>query len=645
MWSLYNEEKFLEPLKFSNGKTQEDVVREIIDSAKSGKKIIFIRGVCGTGKSAIALNAAKKLGKTSIVVPGKGLQKQYKEDYESKKYLLKENNEKLKISIITGRNNHECNFLKDEDITIPRIKKEVNSRLNDIFEFDKKKIEHKRAEDESADNQDIPCKIEIKDKNFNKIKEYLKKNKNINSNNIVNTSYVKRVPLASVCPYWSPVLPEEYDLKNIDYFGKKNYDGINGTRFSIYQRKPGCKFYEQFNSYLDSDVIVFNAQKYKLESAINRKPLTEAEIIDECDEFLDSFSNQRTINLERFQNSMIQVAGINEKVDGISKEINGLIAQIRSHEKIKDALINNKIIPLKETPVYVLFRIFLESEEFLDGIEDESYLFDVESTVKMFEDFFDDTYLTFYKKDNNLLINVVTTNLAKRLKEMVDANKIIIFMSGTLHSEGILKNVFGLENFITIEAETQHPGEINIQRTGLEMDCKYDNFSSGRINREKYLKALDKCIEVSEKPVLVHVNSFADLPNNGELRNFGLKNLITGESLRENQDNDKLGEDIDRFKRGETKILFTTKCSRGVDFPGKQCNSIVFTKYPNPNPGDAFWKILKQTNPNQYWEFYKDKARRELLQKIYRGLRFKEDKVFLLSPDARVLNFFEREIR
>jgi len=218
-------------------------------------------------------------------------------------------------------------------------------------------------------------------------------------------------------------------------------------------------------------------------------------------------------------------------------------------------------------------------------------------------------------------------------------------VSGTLHSEGILKNGFGLENFITIEAETQHPGEINIQRTGLEMDCKYDNFSSGRINREKYLKALDKCIEVSEKPVLVHVNSFADLPNNGELRNFGLKNLITGESLRENQDNDKLGEDIDRFKRGETKILFTTKCSRGVDFPGKQCNSIVFTKYPNPNPGDAFWKILKQTNPNQYWEFYKDKARRELLQKIYRGLRFKEDKVFLLSPDARVLNFFEREIR
>ena len=34
-----------------------------------------------------------------------------------------------------------------------------------------------------------------------------------------------------------------------------------------------------------------------------------------------------------------------------------------------------------------------------------------------------------------------------------------------------------------------------------------------------------------------------------------------------------------------------------------------------------------------------DKARRELLQKIYRGLRSKKDRVYLLSPDIRVLNF------
>ncbi|HLA23550.1 MAG TPA: DEAD/DEAH box helicase family protein, partial [Candidatus Nanoarchaeia archaeon] len=82
MWNLYSDEKFLKPLKFSNGKTQEDIVNEVLSSIKSGEKVIFIRGMCGTGKSAIALNIASKLGKSSIIVPGKALQKQYKNDYE-----------------------------------------------------------------------------------------------------------------------------------------------------------------------------------------------------------------------------------------------------------------------------------------------------------------------------------------------------------------------------------------------------------------------------------------------------------------------------------------------------------------------------------------------------------------------------------
>ena len=81
MWNLYQEKDFLKPLRFSNGKTQEDVVKEVLDSIKEGYKTIFIRGVCGTGKSAIALNIAKEIGKTCVVVPGKALQNQYKEDY------------------------------------------------------------------------------------------------------------------------------------------------------------------------------------------------------------------------------------------------------------------------------------------------------------------------------------------------------------------------------------------------------------------------------------------------------------------------------------------------------------------------------------------------------------------------------------
>src|SRR4030042_251058 len=155
MWSLYQENNFLKPLKFSNGKTQEDVVREVLDSIKEGYKVIFIRGVCGTGKSAIALNIARKIGKTSIVVPGKTLQNQYKNDYEKEKYLANDRGERLKISVITGRNNHKCRFLEEKNI--PIFKEERNLKLNEIF--DKKGKETNL----SADNPSLPCKIEIKE--------------------------------------------------------------------------------------------------------------------------------------------------------------------------------------------------------------------------------------------------------------------------------------------------------------------------------------------------------------------------------------------------------------------------------------------------------------------------------------------------
>ena len=184
MWSLYNNSEFLEPLKFTNGKTQEDIVKEVLDLIKNGEKIIFIKGMCGTGKSAIALNIAKNIGKTSVIVPGKNLQNQYKRDYEDGKYILKDNKEKLKISVITGRNNHQCLFIKDDEFSIPQIKRETNSKLNDIFEFSKKEINDRAIKDTSADNPEIPCKIEIKERNYKKIIEYLKKNKSINLKNI-----------------------------------------------------------------------------------------------------------------------------------------------------------------------------------------------------------------------------------------------------------------------------------------------------------------------------------------------------------------------------------------------------------------------------------------------------------------------------
>jgi len=141
---------------------------------------------------------------------------------------------------------------------------------------------------------------------------------------------------------------------------------------------------------------------------------------------------------------------------------------------------------------------------------------------------------------------------------------------------------------------------------------------------------------------LIQVNSFGDLPSREEIEKFEIKFLPNREELRETQKEDKQGKLVDEFKNGGTDVLFSTKCSRGMDFPGEKCKSIIFTKYPNPDVKSAFWKILKQTKPQYYWEFYKDKAERELLQRVYRGLRFKEDHIYLLSPDCRVLDYFSK---
>jgi len=645
-WSLYEKENYLEPLVFSNGKTQEDVVHEVLDEIKKGERIIFVRGACGTGKSAIALNIAKELGKTSIVVPGKNLQRQYKRDYEENKHVLKKNGERLKISVITGRNNHPCTFLKDGKNSIPVVKKETNLNLHDIFSGRREEIERQIKEDASADNKDLPCKIEIKEKNWDKIKKYLSKNNLVDGSKLNEIKDIRRASVASICPYWSPVYKSEYELnsKIFKNAAKRNYMGLNGTEFTFYERKKGCPFYEQFNSFIDAEVIIFNSQKYKLETVMNRKPFTEVEIIDECDEFLDGFSNQKIINIERVQNSLLQLAREIEDFDPEIKEMFEIIKSIKDSKKIKESVMTGEIIPLKETGIYDLFRIFWKSPKALEEIDDESYLFNVDEIAKTFRSMVDETYVIASKKEGSIFFDVLSVNLAKRFKELTEKNKVLVMMSGTIHSEKVLKEIFGMENFSILTAEDKWKGNIYVKRTGKEQNFKYSNFSNGETSRKSYLLALDKCLEMAKHPTLVHINAFMDMPNEKEIKDYNLKNLMSREEIKNEQNKDKEGKIVQDFKKGLKPILFSTRVSRGMEFPGNECRSIVFTKYPNPNVKDPFWKILHKTRPHHYWDFYKDKAKRELIQKIYRGLRFEGDETEVWSPDERVLEFFEREV-
>lgn len=633
MWSLYEGKKELKPLKFSNGKTQEDVVNEVVNEIRNGEKIIFIKGMCGTGKSAIALNIAKELGKTSIVVPIKTLQKQYEYDYMNKKTIYKDENqsEKLNISVISGRNNHPCLFLEEnKEIS----KKETNSKLFDIFE--NKTDKNNFPIEKNADHPLIPCKIELKEKNKQKIFEFLSKNPNLSKNFENDIKKLNRMSVAPACPYWSPILPSHLKT-NLDFKSKKTYISIDGEQ-TIYSRKSGCPYYEQFNSYADSDVVIFNSKQYLLETWLGRKPLTEVEIIDECDEFLDNFATEGRINLTLL-NTELTYMKVEQDQRDLLFELKDLVFNVieESDDVFK---MEDTDFPLKKSKVYELVNFFINNDVFKITDDEDSYLFHCLENSRKFDGVIDDTFVRFSKgkEKKDIFIELVTINLKKIFQYLINKNKAFVMMSGTLHSEEVLKSIFGIENFKVIVAEDKSPGTINKIKTGFEADFKYDNLRSGRFTRIHYLKALNKCVEKSKRPTLVHVNSFSDLPTQEEQTKYSLNFLITQDVLKTSQKIDKTGEMIHDFKNGDIDILFTTKCNRGVDFPGETCNSVVITKYPYPDVHSLFWKILKTYTPELFWDFYKDKAKRELFQKVYRSVRFKDDKVDIYSPDLRVLD-------
>ena len=597
MWDLRNEKgEILQPLKYSNNKTQEDVVKEVLDSIAQGHKIIFIKGSCGSGKSAIALNIARAVKRASVVVPVKFLQAQYELDYTKKLHLIRDN-KKMKIGVITGRNNHPCLF---------------NPQVN-------------------ADDRLLPCHIDIKKENYDFLLGYIKMNPFVNIEDFESIDDVKRFSVAPACDYWSPIIGkewfgEDYGLRDAN---RVEYEGLSGQKFIYFRRKPGCGFYEQFLSYINADVIIFNSKIYELECLLNRKPSTDVEIIDECDEFLDNLGNEKKINLNRLSLKITNLTATckEEDLKRLLFELNNLITNILKEQ------VNENIIHIRETKIYELLDMFSKNTQLTEYEDLEPYYIIAEN----FKDFMDETYVQYTKnKYNEKIAAIVNVNLKKKLKSLLDKNKVFVMMSGTLHSRKVLKEIFGIEDYKTVEAETAEQGFINTIMTKFERDFSFRNFESGKWNRKDYLEALEKTISTAPKPVLIHVNSFSDLPNESEAKECSLT-IQTQERLMELQDRYKKGELVQMFKEGKIDYLYSTRCGRGVDFPGSMCNSVVLTKYPYPSMHSLFWQVLKRTNSNGFMDFYFDKARREFLQRIYRALRSKFDRVNVLSPDLRVL--------
>ena len=603
-WSLKDKEgNNLEPLMFSNGKTQEDIVNEVLKAISEGHKVIFLRGICGSGKSAMALNIAKKCGRASIVVPVKYLQEQYQTDYTDNFSVLKDDGTPLNISNLTGRNNFSCVY----------------------------------SENTKADDKFLPCSIDLKESNWDLIKAYIKNNSAVDIGNFDSVDDVRRISVAAACPHWSPVIGKDwfgdYGLKDAKEY---TYKGLSDKDYIYFERKPGCKYYEQFKRYIDSDVMIFNNKKYEIENVLDRKPATDIEIIDECDEFLDSLSNEKNLNLDWMRRKLEEVLSKSPEpaVKDAVSELMKLVDSLLSARWVNEMIDEKEILDLKDTKLVQMFNFLTTNDFVVDHEELEQYYL----LAKSFEGLLADTYVSFSRNHrDDLIARIVNINLKKKLGEIIDKNKVFLMMSGTLHSPEVIKKIYGLDEFLVIDAETEHRGVIKKNLTGLEKSCRWRDFKDGRITREEYLRSLEKCIACAEKPFLVHVNSFGDLPSDEEKEEYGLS-IMSRERLKNLQDKYRKGELLRMFKEGKIDALYSTKCNRGVDLPGDMCKSIVFTKYPFPAMQDVFWQILQKKDPDAFTSFYFDKANREFTQRVYRGLRSHKDSVNLLSPDTKVMN-------
>jgi len=99
---------------------------------------------------------------------------------------------------------------------------------------------------------------------------------------------------------------------------------------------------------------------------------------------------------------------------------------------------------------------------------------------------------------------------------------------------------------------------------------------------------------------------------------------------------------MDKFLKGELKVIASTRAKRGLDIRKsllpKKC--IVIPKFPLPDKQDLRIQAMFETlSPQLAKAVYYDIARRELIQMIGRGLRSEDDELLLVVLDTIAYKF------
>ncbi|KXA90177.1 hypothetical protein AKJ40_01950 [candidate division MSBL1 archaeon SCGC-AAA259M10] len=326
----------LDPLTYSTGKDQAEVVEEILEAFESSD-LVFLKGVVGSGKSVVGIRTALEFGKGTVSVPTKVLSHQYREDYEKGKYFLTASGEKAEIKVLKGRRNFTCPYLEEE---------------------------HPEARYKSCQNRSLPCSRPLgRDES--------------------------RLEALKECPYWGFIFPTSAPLKKrSEHVG--SYRSLSGRHSLLLKGEGKCPYWSQFDGYLSADVNVMNSKKWEVEALIGRLPLTGVTVIDEADAWLDGLSSRTNLSGKRIGGlvNTLREGGLGQEAEKVG-EIwtdyqEGVLDPLSLAENLAEVL---ESIELGTNLYWELKRVMDFSEEMVAEGEEDSvtyYIPDPEPVLSKF---------------------------------------------------------------------------------------------------------------------------------------------------------------------------------------------------------------------------------------------------------------------
>lgn len=441
----------LHPLLYSNGKTQEDVVNEIIE-ALDDHDIVFLVGGVGTGKSAIALHIIDHYGKGIISTPTKILERQYTEDYCGTQSMRvgDPDGSSLNINLLMGRTNFPC----------PNPPRNL-----------------KRKPIHSGDRR-LPCVRRLPEG-------------------------VSRCAVGAECPLWSPVyVPGSCTLLERRGRDTIEYTSITGKKV-YYRAEEPCPYYAQFIHFTRPGAIIMNSAKWEAETWLGRKPRVPVEIIDEGDEYLDGLTYRTSVTRRLYER--IRREGLVDD-DTLRLSLEHFQDTLdRYGQAGYDGFLQ------EEENIAGFLADFIDM---LEGAEPSDFVLGIKTRIRLILENQEVSWVRTNRDPPNPGVTVFLPSPGVTLRELAKRSGKMVFMSATIHEPDSLTGIFKMDAPMVVEAESRFPGTLMIMvppEGHLLPRVTYRTWRDQKF-REGYWEYLDDVIEAAAKPCLVQVHAFRYLP-------------------------------------------------------------------------------------------------------------------------------------